>query len=240
MGGHRLVVASKIRRLGQPGRLLALGARGRKFESCIADQMFWKDKEKLSQAIKSSTNKSRALVALGLNPKGSVTRRKLNQAIEEFNLDTSHFYTETFNERWSILPEIIDNCNSIGDVLKAVGLTDQGSNHRTAKRYIEHFNLNTDHFGSKSVSRRKYTNKEIFCENSPVQRSVVRARVLYDQLIAYKCASCGNDGQWKGVQLKLELDHKNGNSNDHRLENLHFLCPNCHSQTETFGHKKRS
>jgi hypothetical protein len=32
----------------------------------------------------------------------------------------------------------------------------------------------------------------------------------------------------------LELEHCNGVRNDHRIGNLKFLCPNCHSQTETF------
>jgi 5-methylcytosine-specific restriction endonuclease McrA len=29
----------------------------------------------------------------------------------------------------------------------------------------------------------------------------------------------------------------NGNSLDNRIENLRFLCPNCHSQTETYTGK---
>jgi hypothetical protein len=30
------------------------------------------------------------------------------------------------------------------------------------------------------------------------------------------------------------MDHINGNRKDHRLDNLRWLCPNCHSQTDTF------
>ena len=38
-------------------------------------------------------------------------------------------------------------------------------------------------------------------------------------------------------KLTLQLDHINGINNDNRKENLRFLCPNCHSQTNTFAGK---
>ncbi len=45
----------------------------------------------------------------------------------------------------------------------------------------------------------------------------------------------GNDGIHNGKHLVMQLDHVNGNNTDHRLENLRMLCPNCHSQTETYS-----
>lgn len=38
--------------------------------------------------------------------------------------------------------------------------------------------------------------------------------------------------------ITLHLDHINGVHNDNRFENLRFLCPNCHQQTDTWGNKK--
>lgn len=39
---------------------------------------------------------------------------------------------------------------------------------------------------------------------------------------------------WKCKKLALQIDHTNGNNSDNRKENLRILCPNCHSQTNTF------
>ncbi|UGQ09608.1 hypothetical protein LO772_22100 [Yinghuangia sp. ASG 101] len=37
------------------------------------------------------------------------------------------------------------------------------------------------------------------------------------------------------------MDHINGDWRDHRAENLRYLCPNCHSQTDTYrGHARKA
>ncbi len=56
-------------------------------------------------------------------------------------------------------------------------------------------------------------------------------------LLPNECASCGLGTTYNGKPLVLHLDHISGVATDHRIENLRFLCPNCHSQTETFGRK---
>lgn len=50
----------------------------------------------------------------------------------------------------------------------------------------------------------------------------------------YRCAECGLGPKWNGKSLKLQVDHKSGDPYDDRIENLRFLCPNCHTQTPTF------
>lgn len=82
--------------------------------------------------------------------------------------------------------------------------------------------------------------EESFVENSPTTRAVIRKYIIRHNLIPYVCEKCGNDGNWQGTVLTLQLDHRNGVNNDHRLENLRWLCPNCHSQTDTFTGKNKT
>ena len=80
----------------------------------------------------------------------------------------------------------------------------------------------------------KIPKDKIFSANSFIAICRLKHYLIKYNLIPYKCRKCGNEGIWKGEKLVLELEHKNGFNNDNRLENLEFLCPNCHSQSDTF------
>lgn len=81
---------------------------------------------------------------------------------------------------------------------------------------------------------------EIFCENSTyLKRGRIKARLI-ELGMPERCAECGLAPEWNGRPLTLQLDHINGVFNDNRFENLRLLCPNCHSQTETFAGKRSS
>ncbi len=67
-------------------------------------------------------------------------------------------------------------------------------------------------------------------------RTHVKGRLLRAGLLENRCDECGLR-EWRGKPLIVHIDHVNGIKNDNRLENLRMLCPNCHSQTETYGGK---
>lgn len=83
----------------------------------------------------------------------------------------------------------------------------------------------------------RWTVDTAFQLNSPICKTSLRR--LAKKHIEYKCAFCNNSGVWNERPLVLDLDHINGNNKDHRLENLRFLCPNCHSQTPTYKGKNK-
>lgn len=55
----------------------------------------------------------------------------------------------------------------------------------------------------------------------------------------YRCECCGQPPVHNGRSLTLQVDHIDGDNRNQERTNLRFLCPNCHSQTPTFGWKNR-
>ena len=145
------------------------------------------------------------------------------------------------------LQEIVNSSNSYREVIIKSGLSPNGSGgYEILKKYINNMgidisvldvNRSKERESHLSEQRKETPNENMFVENSTSIRNIVRRRILRDGLKDYKCDLCGNKGEWKEKELSLHLDHINGISNDNRLENLRFLCPNCHSQTINFGSK---
>lgn len=66
----------------------------------------------------------------------------------------------------------------------------------------------------------------------------LKNRLIKESLLKNECSSCGLI-EWQGKKIALHLDHKDGNSHNHILKNLRLLCPNCHSQTDTWCGKNK-
>ena len=140
---------------------------------------------------------------------------------------------------------LIKSSHNINEVLFKLNLTTVGNSwaYSLVKKRMSELGLSGENFIGRSAviqqsKSQAKTNEEMFVENSSYPRCALRRRILRDRLIDYKCANpnCGIS-QWNGKDLSLELDHINGINNDNRLQNLRFLCPNCHSQTSTYGSK---
>jgi 5-methylcytosine-specific restriction endonuclease McrA len=75
--------------------------------------------------------------------------------------------------------------------------------------------------------------EKILVQNSTFQTNKLRLRLLNEGIKDHQCEECKREA-WNGKPIPLELDHINGVCNDHRIENLRLLCPNCHAQTEHY------
>ena len=152
-------------------------------------------------------------------------------------------------ENW--LRKEFKTSESVSDLLIKAGLENKGSNFRTLKTALHKIGLSYEDLAKRGKEKateaisakrfeRTWTNEQIFVNGSLFTKNKLRRRVLADKLIKYECSSCGLKNKWNNKKIVLPLDHINGIDSDNRLENLRFLCPNCHSQTETFAGKKCS
>lgn len=148
------------------------------------------------------------------------------------------------------LQQALDESHSIVKVIQILGLNGYSGNHRTLKKRFEEEEFDFTKFEKnkkKEHSERfkkigklyKKPDSEVFCKNSTyVNNKSLKERLIKDHNWEYKCSECGVGDIYNDKPLSLQLDHINGVNCDNRFENLRFLCPNCHSQTETFSGKK--
>ena len=143
------------------------------------------------------------------------------------------------------LIEAVKTSNKMKDVVKKLGLTVLGRNYTTINKYIKKLALDTSHFLTRkdlANAARKHLNKlstnDLFAVND-IDRQHIKRVIIKEKLIDYKCNVCGIT-DWNGRKLSLHLDHINGINNDNRLDNLRFLCPNCHSLTDTYCAKNKN
>ena len=146
------------------------------------------------------------------------------------------------------LQKDIQECQNLAQVLKRHGLCPIGGTPKILKERLNQDRIDFSHFkmGFKSNLGRHFNYalspeealKIVFIVGSKAAPKTVRQYMIRYQFLPYQC-QCGNKGEWQDKKLSLQLDHINGINNDHRIDNLRWLCPNCHSQTATFGSKNR-
>jgi 5-methylcytosine-specific restriction endonuclease McrA len=141
-----------------------------------------------------------------------------------------------------ILSEITKNSSSIAEVIRKCEMISSGASYKILKSRLDEEKINYSHIRLGSNKGKKFIRKKIpldkiLVENSEYSRSHLKKRLISDLSWKEECFICKNKGEWQGKKLNLQLDHINGNSKDNKIENLRFLCPNCHSQTETFAGK---
>lgn len=146
----------------------------------------------------------------------------------------------------------ISESTSWSEVARKLNVSKSGSRSKLFKKLCNILDIETSHFlglawskGKKIDINKKWGIKakpeEVLVENSPYKggSNGIKKILIKHLLLKYQCYNCTNNGNWMKKNLVLQLDHINGNNKDNRIENLRFLCPNCHSQTSTFGSKKR-
>ena len=136
------------------------------------------------------------------------------------------------------LENIIKNSISFRDFMRKIGYTHNfsGATYKAIKKYLA--DLNIEFRPMLGEKRLPCNSKDIFCKDSKVSQRTLRSHYLELTKDDYICDICGQLPFWNDKPLTLILDHINGICNDNRLENLHWVCPNCNQQLETTGFRK--
>lgn len=124
----------------------------------------------------------------------------------------------------------------------------KGGNPKTLKNIICEFNLDETKLnenrhklfskcGGDTSKKNQYPLEDILNGKYPNYNSGrLLKRLVEEGYKEKRCERCGIV-DWMGQEITFHLHHKDGNHNNNLLENLQSLCPNCHSQTDSFAGK---
>lgn len=134
--------------------------------------------------------------------------------------------------------EAIARSKSWTEALRRLGYCPTGGNPKTLKKYVALWGISTDHFDPYAgvmdrVRPPKIPLDKVLVEGSSYSRSNLKRRLYEEGLKQPRCEMCGQGEQWRDRYMSMILDHKNGVRNDHRLDNLRIVCPNCAATLDT-------
>lgn len=138
--------------------------------------------------------------------------------------------------------EFIKICNESATMAIACSKLDMHFN--TFKRYALKFGCYEPNQGGKGTSKPQSTKiltSDILnglYPNYPTYK--LKLRMINEGLLEDKCEQCGWHEKVAGAKYTpCELHHKDGDSHNHKRENLSLICPNCHSLTATYRAKNK-
>jgi len=153
--------------------------------------------------------------------------------------------------------KIVAESHSIAEIIRKMGYKEIGGVYVYLKQKFVEYDIDVSHFRGQAWSKGKSREtdervnlqgsraekpwEEVFAKNSGAKNSILLRRLLLSKKREYKCEECGIQN-WQGKPIRLQIDHVNGDRLDNREENLKIVCPNCHSQTETYaiGNKRKA
>lgn len=203
-------------------------------------------KEILAEAAARSYSIREVVAYLG-EDNGDIPYSHIRGKLERFGIDTSHFRSRRTKHSGrpgrTELASAVATASGIAETLRILGRPVTSSQRKMVGKCVEEYGLPTHHFLGQAHSRgrrsgRRATASAVLVRKEPDagRTSAARLRRALDEIGRDRvCARCGTGEEWNGVRLVLEIDHINGDWRDNRRENLRYLCPCCHSQTQTYA-----
>lgn len=144
------------------------------------------------------------------------------------------------------LQAAVSSSFSQSEALRRLNLCPKGGSHAVLKKWIAAWAIDTSHFlspqerareqwregGCLASSRRPL--QELLVEHGKTPTEKLKQRLYREGVKTPVCELCGQGAVWQGKKMSLVLDHINGVRDDHRIENLRIVCPNCDATLPTF------
>ena len=155
-----------------------------------------------------------------------------------------------YSHIWSdeqLLRTTAASCCSIVEVMRSLGVTANNGNTGTLKAKCRQYGIDlpttgASLAGSRTGKMRRRTVEGTFIHGSKIVNGVVLKRMMIEHFnIKDQCVieECGQLPWRLGKPLTLQVDHVDGDRFNNSIENLRILCPDCHSQTDTYAGRKR-
>lgn len=155
-------------------------------------------------------------------------------------------YKNSFLSKLLSLPReeverVLRECRSIRQACEKLGLKLSGSAYGAFQTFVLESGIDISHFPGKGwLSGQshpcKFAASDILVFGKLQSRMLIK-RSLEERGRKYECEICKQGPLYMGKELVLPIDHIDGNAKNNLENNLRFLCPNCHTQTETWGFK---
>jgi hypothetical protein len=146
-----------------------------------------------------------------------------------------------------LLEQAVAQSRTVVEVLRHLGIPVNGGSHTHISRRLKALEISTSHLvgavhNRGGTSHNRKPPEQVLVRLPPDGRRTPGTRLrraMRARGIVERCSWCGLGTTWNDKPLILHVDHVSGDFLDNRPENVRFLCPNCHSQTETHSGRKR-
>lgn len=128
--------------------------------------------------------------------------------------------------------EALQRCDSLSEAARQCGVS-----RHLVTRFAASQGIDLSHM--RTARGRVRSDEATYTIKTKRDSGAVRKHLRINEPEIYICATCGLKPEWNGADLVLQLDHINGDCCDDRRSNLRWLCPNCHSQTDTYTGRNR-
>jgi hypothetical protein len=194
----------------------------------------------LRQAIESSTSWKEVHIKLGYRSFSGRSYERLKLFASHYGVDCSHVVGDvgrSYSDE--ALSEAVRTSTGWKQVCLKLGLPTSGGSTISVRNRAKSIGLDVSHVTGKRGPKVNLSLEDILVDNSTyTNTSSLKEKLVRLGLLGDHCEICGLS-EWLEKPLSLQLDHIDGRRRNNTLTNLRLLCPNCHSQTETWGGRNK-